>query len=88
MLDTTFPVRLNMESLSGFTDFVLSMTNIKGGFTTCIPWWRRSRRRRMKVTENQDDNHENEDEEWEGRAEEERDEHLVLPARLAEAGVG
>ena len=31
MLSTTFWVRLKMESLSGFTDLVVSMTNVKGG---------------------------------------------------------
>ena len=34
MLLTTFIVRLKMESLSGFTDLVVSITNTKGGFTT------------------------------------------------------
>ena len=34
MLSTTLPVRLKMESLSGFTDFVVSMTNMSGGLRT------------------------------------------------------
>ena len=34
MLLTTFIVRLKMESLSGFTDLVVSITNTKGGFAT------------------------------------------------------
>ena len=31
MLSTTFWVRLKMESLSGFTDLVVSMTKVRGG---------------------------------------------------------
>ena len=31
MLSTTFWVRLKMESLSGFTDLVVSMTKVSGG---------------------------------------------------------
>ena len=34
MLSTTFFVKLKMESLSGFTDLVVSMTNIRGGLRT------------------------------------------------------
>ena len=34
MLSTTLPVRLKIESLSGFTDLVVSMTNMSGGFNT------------------------------------------------------
>ena len=34
MLSTTLPVRLKIESLSGFTDLVVSMTNMSGGFST------------------------------------------------------
>ena len=34
MLSTTFLVKLKMESLSGLTDLVVSMTNMRGGLST------------------------------------------------------
>ena len=34
MLSTTFLVRLKMESLSGFTDLVVSITKVSGGLST------------------------------------------------------
>ena len=36
MLSTTFLVRLKIESLSGFTDLVVSMTKVSGGLSTYI----------------------------------------------------
>ena len=36
MLSTTFLVRLKMESLSGFTDLVVSITKVSGGLSTYI----------------------------------------------------
>ena len=41
MLSTTFWVRLKMESLSGLTDLVVSMTKMRGGLRTLLlslPW--------------------------------------------------
>ena len=37
ILAVTLDVRLKMESLSGLTDLVVSMTNTKGGLTTLPP---------------------------------------------------
>ena len=36
---TTFLVRLNIESLSGFTDLVVSITKVRGGFNTLINYY-------------------------------------------------
>ncbi len=37
ILSVTFDVRLKMESLSGLTDLVVSITNTRGGFLTWPP---------------------------------------------------
>ena len=37
ILAVTLVVKLKMESLSGLTDLVVSMTNTKGGLTTFPP---------------------------------------------------
>ena len=41
ILEVTLEVKLKMESLSGLTDLVVSMTKTKGGFWTLsppLPW--------------------------------------------------
>ena len=41
ILSVTLLVRLKIESLSGLTDLVVSMTNTRGGFNTLLeslPW--------------------------------------------------
>ena len=41
ILSVTLMVRLKMESLSGLTDFVVSMTKMRGGLRTLLlslPW--------------------------------------------------
>ena len=37
ILSTTVCVKLKMEFLSGFTDFVVSITKVRGGFKTGAP---------------------------------------------------
>ena len=37
ILSVTFDVRLKMESLSGLTDLVVSITNTRGGLSTWPP---------------------------------------------------
>lgn len=37
ILSVTFDVRLKMESLSGLTDLVVSITNTRGGLRTWPP---------------------------------------------------